>query len=48
MKSTVGKALVIVLLLAVVGGMAAWLLFGDDIAQSLAGEPQSTPPCIRL
>ena len=44
MKSTVGKALVIVLLLAVVGGMAAWLLFGDDIAQSLAGEPQSTPP----
>lgn len=44
MKSTAGKALVIVLLLAVVGGMAAWLLFGDDIAQSLAGEPQSTPP----
>lgn len=44
MKSAVGKTLVIVLLLLVAGGLTAWLVLGDDIAQSLAGEPQSAPP----
>lgn len=43
MKS-VGKALVIVLLVAVVGGMAAWLALGDDLAQAFSGAPEEIPP----
>lgn len=44
MKRTLGKALVIVALLAVAGGMAAWLAFGDDLAQAFSGPAEETPP----
>ena len=43
-KSTVGKAFVIVFLIAVAGGLAACLAFGDDIERALVGDPQETPP----
>lgn len=44
MKSIVGKTIVVVLLLAVIGGLAAWLLFGDEIAQAASGKTRETPP----
>lgn len=44
MKSMVGKAVVVVLLLAAVGGLAVWLAYGDDIAQSMSGGQQEAPP----
>lgn len=44
MKSMVGKTLVVLVLLAVLGGLAAWLLYGDEIAKAVAGEPQAAPP----
>ena len=44
MKSTLGKALVIVLLLAVAGGLGAWLAFGDRIAFGPSDGSQETPP----
>lgn len=44
MKRTLGKALVIVALLVVAGGMAAWLAFGDGLAQAFSGPAEETPP----
>ena len=44
MKSMVGKAVVVVLLLAAVGGLAVWLAYGDDIAQSMSGTQREAPP----
>ncbi len=44
MKHTFGKALVIVALLAVAGSMAAWLAFGDDLAQAFSGPAEEVPP----
>ena len=34
MKGMVGKAAVVLALLAVLGGLAAWLAFGDDLMQA--------------
>ena len=44
MKSIVGKSVTVVLLLAVAGGLAAWLVFGDKISAALSGEPQTVSP----
>lgn len=44
MKSIVGKSLVVVLLLALAGGLAVWLAYGDEIKGAVAGEPQEAPP----
>ena len=43
-KSIVGKSVTVVLLLAVAGGLAAWLVFGDKISAALSGEPQTVSP----
>lgn len=44
MKSMVGKIIVVAALLAVAGGLAAWLLQGDEIARAVFGEQQEAPP----
>lgn len=44
MRSMVGKIVVVAALLAVAGGLAAWLLHGDEIAQALSGERQQEAP----
>ena len=44
MKSIVGKSVTVVLLLAVAGGLAAWLVFGDKISAARSGEPQTVSP----
>lgn len=44
MKNTIARTFVIVLLLAVAGSLAVCLAFGDEIAKSVAGDSQETPP----
>lgn len=44
MMKTIGKALVIVVLVAVLGGLVALLAYGDEIKALVAGEPQAAPP----
>ena len=50
MKGMVGKAAVVLALLAVLGGLAAWLAFGDDLMQAGKKPPEDpvlTAPVVR-